>query len=173
MSGTTCVRKLPASTTTGRRPICSESRCWPTIWKRGFRNSAVPARTTRAAGLEAARVGNTLPRGASSQADKANTMRPAASAKRSGSKSHPAPSRASQGTLEPADQASRLPHSGIQHILVCVDGTDNDQAVLDQVLQVALRFGSHIDVLHVRFDVHGATVESQERRIDCLFDKPV
>ena len=100
-------------------------------------------------------------------------MRPAASARRSGSKSHPAPSHAPQRTVEPSDQASPLPHSGIKHILVCVDGTDNDRTVLDQALQVALRFGSHIDVLHVRFDVYGATVDRQERRIDRLLDKPV
>jgi Protein of unknown function (DUF3775) len=43
-------RKPRACTTTARPPICSQNRCWPTTSKRGFRNSAVPARTSKAAG---------------------------------------------------------------------------------------------------------------------------
>jgi hypothetical protein len=31
-----------------------------------------------------------------------------------------------------------------------------------EALQVALRFGSHIDVLHVRFDVHGTTISTPD-----------
>jgi len=69
--------------------------------------------------------------------------------------------------------ASPSPRSGIKHILVCVDGTDKDRSVLDQALQIALRFDSHIDVLHVRFDVHGTTSDRHERQIDRLLDKPV
>src|SRR5271166_5160157 len=64
-------------------------------------------------------------------------------------------------------------HASIKHILACVDGTDKDRPVLDRALQIALRFGSHIDVLHVRFDVHGVTAGRQERQIDRLLDKPV
>lgn len=37
-------------------------------------------------------------------------------------------------------------------ILARVDGTENDQAVLDSALQVATRFKGHIEALHVRFD---------------------
>ena len=40
-----------------------------------------------------------------------------------------------------------------------VDGTDKDQSVLNHALQVAQHFGSHIDVLHVRFDFHGASTD--------------
>ena len=45
----------------------------------------------------------------------------------------------------------------IKHILACVDGSPRDRTVLDYASQIALRFGGHIDVLHVRFDVHGKT----------------
>ncbi len=71
------------------------------------------------------------------------------------------------------NDASPSLRSGIKQILVCVDGTDKDRSILDQALQVALRFGSHIDVLHVRFDVHGTTANRHERQIDRLLDKPV
>lgn len=59
---------------------------------------------------------------------------------------------------------------GIKQILASVDGTDKDRAVLDYALQVALHFASHIDVLHVRFDVHGGASmgTGYERRIDRL-----
>jgi nucleotide-binding universal stress UspA family protein len=80
-----------------------------------------------------------------------------------------------RGIVEPAPENDALPsrRSAIKHILVCVDGTDKDRSVLDQALQIALRFGSHIDVLHVRFDVHGITADRHERQIDRLLDKPV
>jgi nucleotide-binding universal stress UspA family protein len=60
-------------------------------------------------------------------------------------------------------------YTGIKHILAYVDGTDNDRAVLDHALQVAQRFVSHIDVLHVRFDVG----RGYERYVDRLLDIPV
>jgi nucleotide-binding universal stress UspA family protein len=89
--------------------------------------------------------------------------------------SRPPSSRSPRGIVEPSPEndASPSPHSGIRHILVCVDGTDKDRSVLVQALQIALRFGSHIDVLHVRFDVHGTTSDRHERQIDRLLDKPV
>jgi nucleotide-binding universal stress UspA family protein len=63
---------------------------------------------------------------------------------------------------------------GIRHILACVDGTEKDRSVLDHALQIALRFVSHIDVLHVRFDVHGATADKwRERQVDRLLGAPV
>ena len=37
--------------------------------------------------------------------------------------------------------------AAIKQILACVDGTDKDQSVLNHALQVALHFGSHIDVV--------------------------
>jgi nucleotide-binding universal stress UspA family protein len=65
-------------------------------------------------------------------------------------------------------------YTGIKHILACIDGTENDRAVLDHALQVAQRFISHIDVLHARFDVRGASVSTgYERYIDRLLDIPV
>ena len=97
-------------------------------------------------------------------------MSSAASTRRSGGKSG-----STRKLPEPAieDAPSPARKLGITHLLVCVDGTDTDRAVLDQAMPIALRFGSHIDVLHVRFDVHGASVERQERPIDRLLDKPV
>ena len=49
--------------------------------------------------------------------------------------------------------------TAIKQILACVDGTDKDGSVLNHALQVAQHFGSHIDVLHVRFDFHGASTD--------------
>ena len=97
-------------------------------------------------------------------------MSSAASTRRSGGKSG-----STRMLPEPAieDAPSPACKLGIKHLLLCVDGTDMDRTVLDQALPIALRFGSHIDVLHVRFDVHGTSVERQERQIDRLLDKPV
>jgi nucleotide-binding universal stress UspA family protein len=65
-------------------------------------------------------------------------------------------------------------YTGIKHILACIDGTENDRAVLDHALQVAQRFISHIDVLHTRFDVRGASVSTRyERYIDRVFAIPI
>jgi nucleotide-binding universal stress UspA family protein len=65
-------------------------------------------------------------------------------------------------------------YTGIRHILACVDGTDKDLTALDHALQIALRFDSHIDVLHVRFDVHGITTDKrQDRQVDHLLGTPV
>jgi nucleotide-binding universal stress UspA family protein len=65
-------------------------------------------------------------------------------------------------------------YSGVKQIIACVDGTEADRTVLDHALAVALRFGSHIDVLHVRFDVHGVSVGAgRERYGDRLLDVPV
>jgi nucleotide-binding universal stress UspA family protein len=58
--------------------------------------------------------------------------------------------------------------AGIKRILACVDGTVTDRVVLDHATQVAQRFASHIDVLHVRFDVRGASVGPYEQRTDRL-----
>jgi nucleotide-binding universal stress UspA family protein len=70
--------------------------------------------------------------------------------------------------------ATRPGYTGIKHVLACIDGTDNDRAVLDHALAVALRFVSHIDVLHVRFDVHGVSAGGgDERHGDRLLDVPV
>jgi nucleotide-binding universal stress UspA family protein len=97
-------------------------------------------------------------------------MSSAASTRRSGGKSG-----STRGLPEPAIEHTPSPARklGIKHLLVCVDGTDMDRAVLGQALPITLRFGSHIDVLHVRFDVHGTSMERQERQIDRLLDKPV
>jgi len=54
-------------------------------------------------------------------------------------------------------QTSSTSRPMIKHILACVDGSPRDRTVLDYASQIALRFGGHIDVLHVRFDVHGKT----------------
>jgi hypothetical protein len=63
---------------------------------------------------------------------------------------------------------------GVKQILASLDGTDKDRAVLDYALQVALHFASHIDVLHVRFNVHGASMGTgYERRMDRLLGIPV
>jgi len=79
----------------------------------------------------------------------------------------------------PADGVSELdaPPSrwaAIKQILACVDGTDKDQSVLNHALQVALHFGSHIDVLHVHFDVHGASTDTRYKPlVDRFLDIPV
>ena len=66
------------------------------------------------------------------------TMRTVASGRRS----------SSQPRLRAAENdALRSRHLAIKQILVCVDGTDRDRSVLDQALQIALRFDSHIDIL--------------------------
>lgn len=70
--------------------------------------------------------------------------------------------------------ATRPRYAGIKHILACVDGTDNDPAVLDHALAAALRFVAHIDVLHVHFDVRGASAGGGDERYgDRLLDIPV
>jgi nucleotide-binding universal stress UspA family protein len=77
-----------------------------------------------------------------------------------------------EASAENAAMPSR--NTGIKHILACVDGTDKDRTVLDHVLQIALRLVSHIDVVHVRFDVHGVTTDKKhERQVDHLLGKPV
>jgi len=64
--------------------------------------------------------------------------------------------------------------AAIKQILACVDGTDKDQSVLNHALQVALHFGSHIDVLHVHFDVHGASTDKRYKPlVDRFLDIPV
>jgi nucleotide-binding universal stress UspA family protein len=80
---------------------------------------------------------------------------------------------AAHRTSSPERNAAPSQHGCIKHVLACIDGSERDKAVLDQALQVALRFGSHVDVLHVRFDVHGTSVHRHERRIDRLLDEPV
>jgi nucleotide-binding universal stress UspA family protein len=63
---------------------------------------------------------------------------------------------------------------GIKQVLAYVDGTESDRAVLDQALTVALRFESHIDVLHVRLDVRGASMgKGYQRYADHLLDVPI
>ena len=65
-------------------------------------------------------------------------------------------------------------HASIRHILACIDGTDKDESVLDHALQIALRFDSHIDVLHVRFDAHGTTADKKgQHQVDRLLGGPV
>jgi universal stress protein family protein len=57
----------------------------------------------------------------------------------------------------------------IKHVLACVDGAESDRTVLDYALQVAQNFVSHVDVLHVRFDVEALTVlGARDRRGDRL-----
>jgi hypothetical protein len=64
--------------------------------------------------------------------------------------------------------------AAIKQILACVDGTDKDQSVLNHALQVALHFGSHIDVLHVHFDVHGASTDKRHKPlVDRFLDIPI
>jgi nucleotide-binding universal stress UspA family protein len=66
--------------------------------------------------------------------------------------------------IQPGSSMSRM---GIKHILACVDGSENDAAVLDYALQVALRFSGHIDVLNIRFDIHDLpVVNAYERYVD-------
>jgi nucleotide-binding universal stress UspA family protein len=67
-----------------------------------------------------------------------------------------------QPTVDPNAAPAR--QAGIKHVLACVDGTDNDRSVLEHALQVARRFDSHIDVLHVRFDADGATADPERKR---------
>ncbi len=78
---------------------------------------------------------------------------------------------ATDRSVELAATPSR--HIGIKRILACIDGTDKDRTVLDYALQVALRFISHIDVLHVRFDVHGSVGTAYERQVDHLLGTSV
>src|SRR5690348_13434481 len=62
----------------------------------------------------------------------------------------------------------------IKHILACIDGTEKDKIVLDYAAQVARHFCSHIDVLHVHFDVHGVTLEKKRKGLfDGLLAEPV
>jgi hypothetical protein len=64
--------------------------------------------------------------------------------------------------------------AAIKQILACVDGTDKDQSVLNHALQVALHFGSHIDVLQVHFDVRGASTDKRYTPlVDRFLDIPV
>jgi nucleotide-binding universal stress UspA family protein len=67
-----------------------------------------------------------------------------------------------QPTVDPNPALARA--AGIKHVLACVDGTDNDRCVLEYGLQVAQRFDSHIDVLHVRFDADSATADPERKR---------
>ena len=86
----------------------------------------------------------------------------------------PRSSLAAREATSPKNDASLSRRTGIKHILACVDGTDKDRAVLDRALQIALRFGSHVDVLHVRFDVHGITAsKAHEDLVDRLLAQPV
>ena len=75
-----------------------------------------------------------------------------------------------RGAADATPRLSASPTTGvaIKHILACVNGTDADESVLDHALQVALRFSSHIDVLHVQFDVYAVT---DEKRYEGLFDR--
>jgi nucleotide-binding universal stress UspA family protein len=64
--------------------------------------------------------------------------------------------------------------AGIKQVLTWVDGSENDWAALDYALQIAQRFGSHIDVLHVRLDVRAeSSGAAAERRFDHLLGIPV
>src|SRR5437763_6987141 len=67
--------------------------------------------------------------------------------------------------------AERSQRTDMKQILAWVDGTDNDLAVLEHAWQVALRFGSHVDVLHVRFDI--STARESERDLDRLLGSSV
>ena len=74
----------------------------------------------------------------------------------------------------PQLSASSTNVAAIRRILACVDGSEKDRCVLDYALQVALRFSSHIDVLHVQFDVHGVTAATKhEGLFDHLLAEPV
>jgi nucleotide-binding universal stress UspA family protein len=71
-------------------------------------------------------------------------------------------------------QAAPARQGGIKHVLACVDGTDNDRSALEHALQVAQRFDSHIDVLHVRFDAGSATADRERKqRADRFLSTPV
>jgi hypothetical protein len=70
--------------------------------------------------------------------------------------------------VAPRFSASSTNSVAIKHILACIDGTEKDESVLDYALQVALRFSSHIDVLHVQFDIYGVT---DQKRHEGLFDR--
>lgn len=84
-----------------------------------------------------------------------------------------------QTNLSSADLSVRLgttpcQGTGIKQILAYIDGTERDWTVLDHALAVALRLVSHIDVVHVRFDVRGVSVGKGYRHYtDRLLDVPV
>jgi nucleotide-binding universal stress UspA family protein len=101
-------------------------------------------------------------------------MKSVTSMRHSSSQSRPPSSLAARDTTSLENDASLSRRAGIKQVLVCVDGTDKDRAVLDLALQIALRFGSHVDVLHVRFDVHGITAnKGHEDLVDRLLAEPV
>ena len=79
-----------------------------------------------------------------------------------------------QSAAVPSAELDAAPsqHGCIKQILAYVDGTEKDLTVLDHALAVAQRFVSHIDVLHVRFDVRGVSAGT-ERYVDRLLDIPV
>ena len=55
-----------------------------------------------------------------------------------------------------------------------VDGNPSDRIVLDCAAQIALRFGAHVDVLHVRFDARGTTRNKGHAGVaDRLLAEPV
>jgi nucleotide-binding universal stress UspA family protein len=62
----------------------------------------------------------------------------------------------------------------IKDTLACVDGSPRDRIVLDYASQIALRFGGHIDALHVRFDIHGKTSDKAHADLaDRLLAEPI
>jgi nucleotide-binding universal stress UspA family protein len=71
-------------------------------------------------------------------------------------------------------KATASSYPSLKQILAWVDGSDRDRAVLDQALQVALRYASHIDVLHVRLDARGAAAGNDAvLQLDSLLGIPV
>src|SRR5262245_3091253 len=101
--------------------------------------------------------------------------KPATVTKASGRRARPA---LGTGGRTLADAASRyaagIGYTGMKHLLACVDGTQNDRCVLDYAFRIALRFGAHIDVLHVRFDSRGTTAKKRRAGIaDRLLAQPV
>jgi nucleotide-binding universal stress UspA family protein len=87
--------------------------------------------------------------------------------------SQPTPAQPTVETSVAVDAASAR-QAGIKHLLACVDGTDNDRFVLEHAQQVAQRFDSHIDVLHVRFDADSATADpGRKRHADRFLSTPL
>jgi nucleotide-binding universal stress UspA family protein len=100
--------------------------------------------------------------------------KPATATKASGRRARPALGTGRTVAKAASRYAAGIGYTSMKHILACVDGTQSDRCLLDYASQIALRFGAHIDVLHVRFDSRGATTDKRRAGIaDRLLAEPV